>query len=140
MPTIRHITLNDEAFEILSSHCAGKQPTDKLFLNENEHAPGRCQIGETICTVKQLASALKRPVREEITIYDFRHLWISESLMAGNDIATVGRMAGTSVAMIERVYGHFRNDFLQRAHAHSINLGESGRLNPRPLLTTAQRT
>lgn len=115
MPTIRHITLNDEAFEILSSHCAGKQPTDKLFLNENERPWTVRNLAKRFARVKQLASALKRPVREEITIYDFRHLWISESLMAGNDIATVGRMAGTSVAMIERVYGHFRNDFLQRA-------------------------
>ena len=37
--------------------------------------------------------------------------------MAGNDIATVARMAGTSIAMIERVYGHFRNDHLQEAQA-----------------------
>jgi len=30
-------------------------------------------------------------------------------LMAGVDVLLVARMAGTSVAMIERVYGHFRN-------------------------------
>lgn len=54
-------------------------------------------------------------IRGHITIYDFRHLWISEALMAGNDVATVARMAGTSIAMVERVYGHFRNDHLQEA-------------------------
>jgi hypothetical protein len=37
--------------------------------------------------------------------------------MPGNDIATVARMAGTSIAMIERVYGHFRNQHLQDAQA-----------------------
>jgi len=114
-PTIRHITLNDEAFEILSSHSAGKQPTGKLFLNEDNRPWTVRNLAKRFARVKELASVLKRPVRDEITIYDFRHLWISESLMAGNDIATVARMAGTSVAMIERVYGHFRNEHPQRA-------------------------
>jgi len=39
-------------------------------------------------------------VRGEITIYSFRDLWISEAMMAGNDIATVAKMAGTGVSMI----------------------------------------
>ena len=47
-------------------------------------------------------------IRSTITIYSFGHLWISEMLMAGVDVLLVARMAGTSVAMIERVYGHFR--------------------------------
>ncbi len=38
-------------------------------------------------------------------------------MMAGNDIATVAKMAGTSIAMIERVYGHFRNKHLHDAQA-----------------------
>ena len=36
-------------------------------------------------------------------------------LMEGNDITTVARMAGTSINMIERVYGHFRNKHLRDA-------------------------
>ena len=47
----------------------------------------------------------------------FRRLWISEMLMAGVDVLLVARMAGTSVAMIERVYGHFRNQSYQEAQA-----------------------
>ena len=50
-----------------------------------------------------------------MTIYSFRHLWISEMLMAGVDIATVAKMAGTSIAMIEKVYGHFTNDHFRQA-------------------------
>jgi len=38
-------------------------------------------------------------------------------LMAGVDVLLVARMAGTSVAMIERVYGHFRNESYQEAQA-----------------------
>ena len=56
-------------------------------------------------------------VRPAITIYSFRHLWISEMLMAGVDVLLVARMAGTSVAMVERVYGHFRNQSYQDAQA-----------------------
>ncbi len=40
-----------------------------------------------------------------------------ETLMAGVDVLLVARMAGTSVAMIERVYGHFRNQSYQEAQA-----------------------
>ena len=56
-------------------------------------------------------------VRPAITIDSFRHFWISEMLMAGVDVLLVARMAGTSVAMIERVYGHFRNQSYQEAQA-----------------------
>jgi hypothetical protein len=36
-------------------------------------------------------------------------------LMAGVDVLLVARMAGTSVAMIERLYGHCRNQSYQEA-------------------------
>lgn len=49
-------------------------------------------------------------MRREAKVYDFRDLWISEALMAGVDVMTVAKMAGTSVRMIETVYGHFRID------------------------------
>jgi hypothetical protein len=38
-------------------------------------------------------------------------------LMAGVDVLLVARMAGTSVAMIERVYGHSRIQSYQVAQA-----------------------
>ena len=60
-------------------------------------------------------------VRDVITIYDFRHLWISEALMAKNDIATVAKMAGTSIRMVEKVYGHFRNEHFVEAQQRLDN-------------------
>jgi integrase len=75
--------------------------------------------------VKEVAAEQKiGEVRDSVTIYSFRDLWISEALMAGNDLATVARMAGTSVAMIERVYGHFRVSHLQEAQARVEKLRE----------------
>jgi integrase len=117
-PTVRHITLNPEALAIFERHCARKGPADHVFLNSDNKPFHRRSLPERFNRVKEVAAKQGLGiVREEVTIYSFRDLWISEALMAGNDIATVARMAGTSIAMIERVYGHFRNQHLQDAQA-----------------------
>jgi integrase len=114
-PTIRHITLNPEALAIFEMHCSGKKETDHVFLNSDGKPFNRKTLAERFNRVKEVAVEKQLGnARDEITIYSFRDLWISEALMApGNDIGTVARMAGTSIAMIERVYGHFRNKHLQ---------------------------
>lgn len=115
-PTIRNITLNAEALEVFERLCKGKENTDKVFLNSDNRPWSRRGLPERFERVKKVAEVEGiGKIRDHITIYDFRHLWISEALMAGNDVATVARMAGTSIAMIERVYGHFRNEHLQEA-------------------------
>lgn len=115
-PSVRHITLNAETLAIFERLCQGKHPTDKVFANSDRRHWRQRALPYRFERVKEVA-ALEGigKIRSHITIYDFRHLWISEALMAGNDVATVARMAGTSIAMIERVYGHFRNDHLQEA-------------------------
>jgi integrase len=47
--------------------------------------------------------------------YRWRHTAISTLLMRGEDIATVAAFTGTSVAMIERTYGHLLDRHLQGA-------------------------
>jgi integrase len=117
-PTLRTITLGKEAFTIFLRLCAGKGAEDHVFVNSDGRPYHRNTLFERFNRVKEVAAETKLgKVRAEITIYSFRDLWISEALMAGNDIATVARMAGTSVAMIERVYGHFRVQHLQEAQA-----------------------
>jgi integrase len=117
-PTIRYITLNDEALEIFRHHCQGKSEAEKVFLNSDGRPWSESLLPKRFDRVKEVA-ALKGfgKVRDEITIYSFRDLWISEMLMAGNDVTTVAHMAGTSVEMIRRVYGHFRNEHLRDAQA-----------------------
>lgn len=115
-PTIRHITLNQEAFNIFQRHCQGKELTERVFTNSNGNPWTVRGTAKRFERIKEVAVKMKLgKVRDELSIYDFRHLWISEALMARNDVATVARMAGTSIAMIERVYGHFRNEHLQEA-------------------------
>ncbi len=117
-PTVRNITLNPEAFAIFERLCAGKDKADHVFVNSDGKPCRRKSLAERFNRVKEVATEKDiGQVRQEITIYSFRHLWISESLMAGNDIATVAKMADTSIAMIERVYGHFRNQHLHDAQS-----------------------
>jgi integrase len=114
--TVRQVTLNEEALAIVKRHCKGKQLEDCTFHNNGGQPWTTRSLAKRFERVKEVASALGLgKVREAVSIYDFRHLWISECLMAGVDVATVARMAGTSIGMIERVYGHFRNEHLQEA-------------------------
>ncbi|TWT52159.1 tyrosine-type recombinase/integrase [Allorhodopirellula solitaria] len=45
-------------------------------------------------------------VSSSFVMYTFRHTWITDALVAGIDVATVAEMAGTSIQMIDRHYGH----------------------------------
>jgi integrase len=115
-PTLRHITLNDEALEIFRRRCHSKEKTEPVFVNSDGRSWTGSLLPKRFDRVKEVARRKKLGVvRDGITIYAFRHLWISEMLMEGNDIATVAKMAGTSISMIERVYGHFRNKHLREA-------------------------
>jgi integrase len=41
-----------------------------------------------------------------VCLYTMRHSWITQSLMDGMSTLEVARISGTSLAMIERHYGH----------------------------------
>jgi integrase len=51
------------------------------------------------------------------TPYALRHTFISEAIAAGIATFEIARMAGTSVLMIERTYGHLLVDALDRGRA-----------------------
>ena len=111
-PISRTITLNADADAILARRCEGRLADAYIFPNRKGKPYTSVLLDDRFATVRKRAG-----VRSTITIYSFRHLWISEMLMAGVDVLLVARMAGTSVAMIERVYGHFRNQSYQEAQA-----------------------
>jgi integrase len=106
----RVITLNEEALAVLRRQAQGRRPDDHLFTQGNGSPWDKDALDERFRKVRGLAG-----VREHITIYDFRHLWISEALMAGVDVFTAAKMAGTSVQMIEKTYGHLRGTHLEEA-------------------------
>jgi integrase len=111
-PVPRAITLNETAFDIMTRLCEGKGAEDLILPNSKGRAYTNMTVAKPFRQVRSRAG-----VRGSVTIYSFRHLWISEMLMTGVDVLLVARMAGTSVAMIERVYGHFHNQSYQDAQA-----------------------
>jgi integrase len=73
--------------------------------------------------VKEAAAAANAdaPVKHRIpdgaTAYTLRHSTISDLVHGGLDLLTVAQLAGTSVAMIERTYGHLRGEVAASALA-----------------------
>lgn len=61
------------------------------------------------------SDAWSEPVRDAVeraglpqgvTLYTLRHCWITDAIVGGMDLLTVAKLAGTSLAMIEKHYGH----------------------------------
>ena len=65
--------------------------------------------------IKDAAVAAKLP--NAITAYALRHSAITDLVTGGLDLLTVAQLSGTSVAMIEKHYGHFRADHAKAALA-----------------------
>lgn len=115
VPTPRHINLNDAALDILAHLCKDRAPDEFIFQRPWGKPWSKKTLNTRLHSVQRVAVALGTKVRANMSIYDFRHLWISEALMAGVDVMTAAKMAGTSVRMIETVYGHFRTDHYAEA-------------------------
>ena len=73
--------------------------------------------------------AWKKPIKEAakaaelsdaVTAYAMRHSVITDLVTGGLDLLTVAQLSGTSVAMIERHYGHFRADIAEAALANLV--------------------
>jgi integrase len=108
--SVRHINLSDEAMAILQRRCDGRPPDEVIFMTAWGRPWTKKTLNTRLHSVERIARALGHTIREGVTAYAFRHLWISDALMSGVDIVTAAKMAGTSVRMIESVYGHFRTD------------------------------
>ncbi|MCX5659838.1 MAG: site-specific integrase [Planctomycetota bacterium] len=111
-PISRTIILNPDALAIVSIACQNKSPDDFIFTDEKGNPFSRFQAAYYMRRAVEKAGA-----RDHLDIYSFRHLWISEALMSGVRMPEIARMAGTSIAMIEKVYGHISNSHLQDAAA-----------------------
>lgn len=42
----------------------------------------------------------------KLVMYSFRHTWITNAMLSGEDVATIASLAGTSIRMIDEHYGH----------------------------------
>lgn len=107
---VRVITLNAQATKLFQKCCKGKRLDANVFSAPDANELDKDYVAKRFRKVRDKAG-----VRKGITIYSYRHLWISELLMAGQTGDTVARLAGTSVRMLEQTYGHFRSAHLQQA-------------------------
>ncbi len=116
-PSVRNIQLGDETFAILVRNVQGKSSSEPLFSRASGTAWTQEQVNERLRAVKKAAAKHQEVVRQHITPYSFRDLYITELLMLGVPTFQVAKMAGTSLREIERTYGHFFNHDLAIAQA-----------------------
>lgn len=62
---------------------------------------------------KKAVEAAELP--QNVTVYTIRHSVITDLVTSGLDLLTVAQISGTSVAMIEKYYGHFRAEHAAQA-------------------------
>jgi len=99
----REIPLGDEAFAHLKACAARKLPSAWLVARADGRQWDRFTWRDMI---REGVVAAKLP--RATSAYTFRHSTITDLLTAGLDTLTVARISGTSLAMIEKHYGHLR--------------------------------
>jgi integrase len=121
-PTPRTILLNEKAFAVVSRLAEGRAGDSPLVVNRRGKPYSAATFDERFQNLRRKAG-----VRISITPYSFRHLYISEMLAAGLDSLVVAKVAGTSVAMLERVYFHFSTAHFRTALAklEAVRSGEA---------------
>lgn len=72
------------------------------------------------CRMKRLRADLG--LSPQLVFYGYRHAYITHSLERGVDVATVAELTGTSIAMIQKHYGHLasKHDHLREAAAKAV--------------------
>lgn len=101
----RIIPLSPDALKHLSG-CAGKRPANEpLVCRDDGQAWNRYYWRDALQEARARAA-----LPDDVVLYSLRHVAISEMLVGGIDTMTVARIAGTSVAMIQRHYGHMMKE------------------------------
>ncbi|AXK71660.1 integrase [Lysobacter sp. TY2-98] len=108
----RSIKLPEEHVAYFKEQAKGKTPAAPLFAREDGSAWNSDAWKKPI---KDAVRAAKLP--EGATAYALRHSTITDLIVGGLDTMTVAKLAGTSLAMIERHYGHLRGDHAAKALA-----------------------
>lgn len=103
----RRVVLPDHTAALFKEQTRGKLPAAHLFTR----ADGKGWSKQTWKSpIKEAAAAADLP--KETVAYTLRHSILTDLVTGGLDLFTVAQLAGTSVAMIEKYYGH-----LQKGHA-----------------------
>lgn len=120
-PLPRTIHLNDVAHAVLVRVCEGRDAGEVIFPNRAGKPYTSVLLDDRFARLRKRAG-----VRDAITIYSLRHLFISELLMADVGVMVIAKMAGTSAKMIETTYGHWRTSSFREAQAR-LDAARKGR-------------
>lgn len=101
----RRILLPPDTADHLQGQARGKLPAAPLFARADGRAWDKDAWKKPI---KEAALAASLPT--EATAYTLRHSTITDLVQGGLDLLTVAQVAGTSVTMIERHYGHLQRE------------------------------
>jgi len=96
----RTVPLSPDARALFKRMACGKLPTAPMFTNAGK--PWRPY--DWAAPVRAAAEAAELP--PGVVLYTLRHCWITDAIVGGMDLLTVAKLAGTSLAMIEKHYGH----------------------------------
>lgn len=96
----RTIPISPNAKKLFDRLAKSKMPQARMFTNAGEDWTAQGWAPR----VKQAAALAKLP--SDVVLYTLRHCWITDAIVGGVDMLTVARLTGTSLAMIERHYGH----------------------------------
>lgn len=99
----RRIMLPPTTLAFFVQQAASKLPAAPLFTRADGKAWDKDAWKRP---VKAAATAAELPAN--VTAYSLRHSVITDLIAEGLDVLTVARLSGTSIAMIERHYGHLR--------------------------------
>ena len=101
----RWVRLPPVSAQFFDEQCRNKLPGAPIFTRADGSPWQRSNW-----TVPAKAGALAAGLPPETCAYNLRHAVISDLVSAGLDLNAVAKVSGTSVAMIERHYGHLRGD------------------------------
>lgn len=114
----RSILLPDEIAALMREQANGKLPGASLFARWDGKAWDKDAWKKPISTAVRAAG-----LPAGATAYTFRHSTITDLVTGGLDLFTVATLSGTSVAMIEKHYGHLQKEHARNALA-GLNLGD----------------
>ena len=106
----RKILLPDETARFLKTLARSKLPGACIFTRADGKPWDKDAWKKPIKTAANQAG-----LPEATTAYTLRHSTITDLVTTGLDLLTVAQVSGTSVAMIERHYGHLKRDQATKA-------------------------
>jgi integrase len=111
---VRTIYLNPQAFEVVR-RAAAEHPKGPLFPTRT----GLVYRDKTLSNrFADARNALGLP--RDITPYSYRHAYATDWLRSGKPVAILAELLGTSIAMIEKHYGHLAR------HADDLRVAADG--------------